>query len=272
MKSGKQLAILGVGNIGTSIAKGLVISKSFKPSDIYLTRRNKKAIEKLREEGFHCSDNNEEAMKENDVIIITVTPQQVDALFDEIKPFIDPKRHKILSVVSGVPIKRIKENLGLDVPVVRVTPNTAIEIQESMTVAASYDEDSEVRDMACSIFEDLGKTIVIKEELIVPATALCACGTAFFLRAIRAASQGGIEIGFHSEEAIIMAAQTAKGAAGLLTREDSHPEREVDKVTTPQGATIAGLNQMEHSGFSSSMIKGIVVSFEKATKLYSGGN
>jgi pyrroline-5-carboxylate reductase len=110
--------------------------------------------------------------------------------------------------------------------------------------------------------------LIIDEELMIPATALCACGIAFFLRAIRAASQGGIEIGFHSEEALLMAAQTAKGAASLLVNMESHPEGEVDKVTTPRGCTISGLNQMEHYGFSSAMIRGIVTSAEKAAKLY----
>jgi pyrroline-5-carboxylate reductase len=103
---------------------------------------------------------------------------------------------------------------------------------------------------------------------MVPATALCACGVAFFLRAIRAASQGGIEIGFHSHEALPLAAQTARGAASLLLSFQNHPELEIDKVTTPQGCTISGLNEMEHQGFSSAMIRGIVTSSEKAAKLY----
>jgi pyrroline-5-carboxylate reductase len=104
---------------------------------------------------------------------------------------------------------------------------------------------------------------------MVPATALCASGIAFFLRAIRAASQGGIEIGFHAEDALFMASQTAKGAASLILKSGAHPEGEVDKVTTPMGITISGLNQMEHAGFSSSLIKGIVTSAEKAKHLYS---
>jgi len=114
-------------------------------------------------------------------------------------------------------------------------------------------------------------TLVIPESHMVPATALCACGIAFFLRAIRAASQGGIEIGFHAEDALLMAAQTARGAASLLREAGSHPESEVDRVTTPQGCTISGLNQMEHHGFSSALIRGIVTSAEKAAVLYAPG-
>ena len=103
---------------------------------------------------------------------------------------------------------------------------------------------------------------------MVSATALCACGIAFFLRAIRAASQGGIEIGFHPEEAFLLAAQTAKGAAALLLKGEAHPEAEIDRVTTPRGCTIAGLNEMEHRGFSSAFIKAILASAEKADRLY----
>ena len=108
----------------------------------------------------------------------------------------------------------------------------------------------------------------IEEEMMIPATALCACGVAFFLRAMRAASQGGIEIGFHPDEAMLLAAQTARGAASLMLRAGSHPEAEIDRVTTPRGCTIAGLNELEHQGFSSALIKGILMSADKAAGLY----
>ena len=93
---------------------------------------------------------------------------------------------------------------------------------------------------------------------------------AFFLRSIRAASQGGIEIGFHPEDALTMAAQTALGAAALVLRAAAHPEGEIDNVTTPRGCTIAGLNEMEHQGLSSALIKGLIVSARAAEGLYSG--
>jgi pyrroline-5-carboxylate reductase len=121
---------------------------------------------------------------------------------------------------------------------------------------------------ASALFDAVGRTLVIPEELMIPATALCACGIAFFLRSVRAASQGGTEIGFHPHEALLLAAQTAKGAAALLLASPGHPESEIDKVTTPRGCTIAGLNRMEHEGFSSAMIKGITTSAAKAARLY----
>ena len=162
----------------------------------------------------------------------------------------------------------MKNLICKEIPVIRAMPNTAIAIRESMTCLSGENKTDDSLDIAKKIFDSVGQTLIIDEELMIPATALCACGIAFFLRAIRAASQGGIEIGFHSEEALLMAAQTAKGAASLLVNMESHPEGEVDKVTTPRGCSISGLNQMEHYGFSSAMIRGIVTSAEKAAKLY----
>jgi pyrroline-5-carboxylate reductase len=118
------------------------------------------------------------------------------------------------------------------------------------------------------IFNTLGTTIIINEDMMSAATALCACGIAFFLRTIRAAAQGGVEIGFHARDAIHIAAQTALGAAQLLLQNGSHPEEEIDKVTSPKGCTIAGLNEMEHQGLSSAMIKGIKLSAGIAQELY----
>jgi len=175
----------------------------------------------------------------------------------------------VVSVVSGVSIAVLSSHLT-GVPLVRAMPNTAVAIRESMTCLSALPAHASALAEARVLFEALGKTLEIEEEMMIPATALCACGVAFFLRAVRAASQGGIEIGFHPDEAMLLAAQTARGAASLLLRAGSHPESEIDRVTTPRGCTIAGLNEMEHQGFSSALIKGILLSAEKATGLYGG--
>lgn len=268
----KKVSIIGCGNIGTAIASGIVKSGKYQPSEIVLTRRRVDDLKEFADQGFSTTNENKKAVTETSLIILAVTPQQLNAVMEEIKTVLNPGVHKILSVVSGASIKQIKNHIGMDLPVVRVMPNTAIAIQESMTCICAEEKDNEAVELAKEIFNSVGKTIQINEELMGAATALCACGTAFFLRAVRAASQGGIEIGFHSHEALIMAAQTAKGAASMLLKEGKHPEREIDKVTTPQGITISGLNQMEHNGFSSSMIKGIVTAAEKADKIYSNND
>jgi len=263
----KVITILGSGNIGLSIANGLVHANLVSPKNIILTRRNTELLKEFSTQGFLVSIDNKKAVTQADIVIIAVQPQQLNDLLHQIKPVLKAKKHTVISVVSGATVSAMKKILGSQVKIVRAMPNTAIAIQESMTCLSS--DSPEALTYAEKIFNALGSSLIIKEELMGPATALCACGIAFFLRAIRAASQGGIEIGFHSEEAIMMAAQTAKGAASLLLENKNHPESEVDKVTTPRGITISGLNQMEHNGFSSALIKGIVTSAEKAAKIYS---
>lgn len=142
-------------------------------------------------------------------------------------------------------------------------PNTALAIQESMTCINGSKVTNEQTAFVVQLFDQLGKTVLIEEKLMDAATVLGACGTAYAMRYIRANIQGGIEIGFSAATASLIAAQTVKGAAELLLQKNTHPEQEIDKVTTPKGCTIAGLNEMEHQGFSSSLIKGIVTSYKK---------
>lgn len=268
MKTSKKIAILGAGNIGLSLAHGLVKSGQYKAKDITVTRRSKAHLVPIAKLGFTVNEKNPSVVAANDLIVIAVLPQQINALLSSIAPAIDVKRHVIISVASGVSTKDILMQLGKEVQVVRAMPNTAIAIQQSMTCFASSNASRETMALVKSLFETVGSAIEIHEELMTSATALNACGIAFFLRAIRAASQGGVEIGFHAEDALRMAAQTAKGAASLLLINNSHPENEIDKVTSPKGCTIAGLNEMEHEGFSSALIKGIRTSQQKAGALY----
>ncbi|HET6629150.1 MAG TPA: pyrroline-5-carboxylate reductase [Woeseiaceae bacterium] len=263
-----RVAILGGGNVGQALARGWAAAGRFAPAEIMLTRRQVEKLGELADAGFKVGSDNRAAVEQARQIVVAVQPQQLRALLQDIRPALDPQRHTLVSVASGVRIEQIRELAGEGVPIVRAMPNTAIAIGESMTCLAAPPEHAEALQQARTLFDSVGVTLEINESMMEPATALCACGTAFFLRSIRAASQGGIEIGFHPEEALLMAAQTAKGAAGLLLREGSHPEAEIDRVTTPRGCTIAGLNEMEHRGFSSALIKGILTSARKAVELY----
>jgi len=268
METQQHIAILGSGNIGLALAKGLVKAGIFKPQQITLTRRNITALADLEAEGYNVTSDNALAVTKANIVVLAILPQQLNKLLDEIQPTADKAKHLLISVVSGVSCQDIRNQLDLDVQVIRAMPNTAIAIGQSMTCIATDNASAENISLVKSLFDTVGVSIQINEELMTSATALCACGIAFFLRSIRAASQGGTEIGFHAHDALKMAAQTAKGAADLLLQLASHPEQEIDKVTSPKGCTIAGLNEMEHNGFSSAMIKGIKMSAEKAGALY----
>lgn len=263
----KTIAILGAGNLGCSIADGLLASGYIQASHLILTRRRTEKLNKYTELGCAVFSNNIEAIRLADTIILAVEPHHANHVLDEIKSVLDPKKHIFISVITGLAINSIKSHTFDELSVVRAMPNTAIAIKESMTCIAG-ESGSEALKVTETIFNCVGETVTIREDQMGSATALAACGIAFFLRAIRAASQGGIQIGFHADIALKIAAQTARGAASLLVQTGNHPESEIDRVTTPMGCTIAGLNQMEHDGFSSAMIKGIVTSAGKAEKLY----
>ncbi len=263
-----KTAILGTGNLGKSLVKGLVDSGNYQPSDFILTRRSVAKLESLVKDGFEVTNDNVAAVKQSQVVVIAVLPQKINEVLEQIKHTLTLD-HLVISLVSGVKVAQIQQIIGNDIPIVRAMPNTAIAIRESMTCICTIPKFQDRIEQVKDLFEMVGETVVINEEQMTSATALCACGIAFFLRAIRAASQGGNEIDFHASEALKMAAQTAKGAASLLIANQSHPEDEIDKVTSPKGCTIAGLNEMEHNGFSSSFIKGITISAKQAGGLYS---
>ncbi len=254
----KKVGIIGAGNIGCAIAQGLVNHKKLNPSDIYLSRKKSELLSGQKNQGFVIADNLT-LVEACDFIILAVLPGQAREAIEEIKTSLGGSSKILISVVSTVSIHELQEWTDRAVPVVRIMPNTAAEFGASMTCIAG--EQDEAIEQVKALFDPLGDTMVIKEHLMPAATILAACGIAFFLRYIRAVSQGGIQIGFHAEEAGKIAAQTALGAAELLLQTNHHPETEIDRVTTPMGTTISGLNEMEHFGLSSAVIKGIVKSF-----------
>ncbi|MBN8861377.1 MAG: pyrroline-5-carboxylate reductase [Sphingobacteriales bacterium] len=259
----KRIAIIGGGNLGAAIAEGLIQSGFILPGHLLITKRNISTLKSLEEQGVLVSNDNAEAVKFADMVILAVKPFQVDDVLDKLRPLFDENRHVLVSVITGISTSHIHDVLKRKISTVRAMPNTAIAIQESMTCISARDVTSDQLSYVTDVFNQLGKVVVIEEKLMDAATVLAACGTAYAMRYIRANIQGGIQIGFDAATASLIAAQTVKGAAELLLRKNTHPEHEIDKVTTPKGCTIAGLNEMEHQGFSSSLIKGIVASYDK---------
>lgn len=263
-----KAAIIGSGNIGTALAEGLIQAQLCAASDITLTRRNAQNLSALALQGFCVTTDNVQAIKGADAVFICVLPQQLDEALQQISATIDLEKQLVVSVVTGAHTEVFRKALGPALRIVRAMPNTAMKVGESMTCLSAVNATDADIALVRNIFNTMGQCLLIHEDMMSAATALCACGIAFFLRTIRAASQGGVEIGFHAHDALTIAAQTAYGAAKLLIHNQSHPEEEIDKVTSPKGCTIAGLNEMEHQGLSSALIKGIKLSSTIANNLY----
>ncbi|WP_299115430.1 pyrroline-5-carboxylate reductase [uncultured Winogradskyella sp.] len=257
----KKIAIIGGGNLGKSIADGL-LSNDFEPSHLTITRNRIELLKDYSDKNVVITQNNKKAVQSSDIIIIAVKPYKIEDILKDIASEITSDKI-LVSVVSDFSIQRIADHFDVQPPILRAMPNTAASVNESITCIASENaSDNDIKEVT-SIFDALGEVILIDEHLMDAATVLGACGIAYVLRFIRAMIQGGIEIGFDAKTATKIATQTVKGASELLLKGGNHPEAEIDKVTTPKGCTITGLNEMEHNGFSSALIKGIKTSLDK---------
>jgi pyrroline-5-carboxylate reductase len=254
-----KVHIIGGGNLGAAIALGL--AKFSTTNQVTLTRRNTSSILYLEKLGVTVSSDNKHQIQEADVIILTIKPYQVDTVLAEILPVISNK--VIASAVSGLSIDNLQKKIGESNSAVRIMPNIASQFAASATCISFNEKDTQKAQNVVSLFKELGTAPIIDEKLMDAATVLAASGTAFALRYIRASMQAGIEIGFDWKTALEISAQTVKGAAEMLMEEQIHPEQLIDRVTTPQGCTIAGLSEMENHGFSSSLVRGIKVALKK---------
>lgn len=257
-----KIAIIGAGNMGGAIAIGLKKSGFIPASDIFVSDHKESTLDEMRSMGMNAMNNNAGVTRSADVVIVAVKPYHFENVLNEISG--ELTENKIfISIVTGVDTEEICRIAGKRLPVFRVMPNIAIVLQESLTCISANKVTAEQKKFVFDMFGQMGKTIEIQEELMAAATVLASCGIAYALRYMRAAMQGGIEIGFGAEMAQYITAQTVKGAAELILQTGNHPEHEIDKVTTPRGITITGLNEMEHKGFSSSLIQGVLASYKK---------
>ena len=263
-----KIAIIGAGNLGLAIAKGILHSNG--ATTMYLTKRNVAEIKDFEKYGnVTVTTDNAEAVKHSDILIFAVQPGHFEAILYDIQEFLG-ENHVIMSTITGFSIDKIEGIIGKDKYIVRTMPNTAISVGKSMTCICSNGLGKKRIDLAMAIFNRMGHSLEIPEEQMQAATVICASGIAFWMRLIRASTQGAIQLGFDAKEAQELAMHTCNGAANLLIESGSHPEEEIDRVTTPKGCTIEGLNEMEHQGLSSSLIQGIVTSYKKISEIRKG--
>lgn len=265
-----KITIIGSGNMGGAIAKGLSQGSIFQANDITCTAQTDETLEKMRHinEAFNLTHDNINAVREADIVVIAVKPWRVQSIIEEIRPALQFDKQIIVSIAAGVTFEQLNGFLTKTTtskahvnPVIfRVMPNTAIEVKSSMTFISAYNASQEQIDLLISIFNELGNAILIEERLMEAGTALASSGIAFALRYIRAAIEGGVELGFYPKQAQEIVVHTVKGTIDLLLENKSNPEAEIDKVTTPGGITIKGLNEMELSGFTSAVIRGLKAS------------
>lgn len=255
-----KVAIIGGGNMGGAIASGLAQGANAIVDEITVVNKTH-----MKDYGYGIKSvvNDYSSVVSADIVIVAVKPWLVDSLLEGLSLKLSNPSQILLSVAAGVPLKALGKNLPASKPVFRIMPNTAISKRQSMTFVSSMNASKEQEQLVLSLFSKLGAVELIDEKLFSAATALSGCGIAYAFRYIRAAVQGGVEMGLPVQNAQSVVLQTLKGAIALLEENNSHPEEEIDKVTTPAGLTIKGLNEMEAAGFTSSVIRGLKASNQK---------
>ncbi|GAB6011116.1 pyrroline-5-carboxylate reductase [Viscerimonas tarda] len=259
-----KITIIGGGNMGSAIALGLATSSSFSAKDIHVVDLNKLTIDRIKtiNQDIQAVVNDYSSVKTSGIVLVAVKPWLAQEVLESIKKDLSPEQI-VISIAAGIPLAHLQEWVHEKTPLFRLVPNTAIAIKQSMTFVTSVNASPEQVDIVLQIFRELGKVELIKENLIPAATSLASCGIAYAFRYIRAAMEGGIELGLYPDQSKEIVMQTLQGAIGLLEENGSHPEVEIDKVTTAGGITIKGLNEMEHAGFTSAIIKGLKASTPK---------
>ena len=257
-----KIAIIGAGNMGGAIARGLAHSNMDIKIAVADLAQDKLDELKAECDAIEVSTDSLTIVADADVVLVAVKPWLVEPVLKGALPALDLSRQIVLSIAAGVEIATITSWLGNEQAVVfRAIPNTAISIHQSMTFVshnanATSDQVAQVE----AIFNALGKAAVIEERLMGAATSLCSCGIAFAMRYVRAATEGGVELGIYPNDAKQYVLQTLRGAVELLETTGNNPEVEIDKVTTPGGITIKGLNAMEAHGFTTAVIEGLKAS------------
>ncbi|MDD4514151.1 pyrroline-5-carboxylate reductase [Massilibacteroides sp.] len=264
-----KITIIGAGNIGLAIARGIAKGSHATSSDITCTVRTEDSYNRLiaTDCEFNLLRDNIEAVRGADIIILAVKPWRIEEVLFQVRPSLDDKQI-IVSVAAGITFEQLNSYLtrnmdydSVSLPALfRVMPNTAIEVGSSMTFVSAFNTTEEQTNLVLDLFRELGNALLVEERLMGPGTALASSGIAFAMRYMRAAIEGGVELGFYPKEAQEIVVHTVKGAVDLLLTNRSNPETEIDKVTTPGGVTIKGLNEMELSGFTSSVIRGLKAS------------
>lgn len=253
-----KVGIIGAGNMGSAIAGGLCKGTIIAPEEITVSNPSQGKLNALKTKfpALNTTTNNIEATKDADIIMLAVKPWLIESVLKEIKP---QTNQVIVSVAAGIGFKELQEwvNNPSEQVMFRIIPNTAVSILQSTTLIASHNATQEQEQLMLDIFNEMGLSFLIPEEKIGAATAMTSCGIAYALKYIQAVTQAGIELGIYPKDGMKMVAQSLKGAAELILQNDTHPSTEIDKVCTPGGLTIKGINTLEEHGFNHALIEAV---------------
>jgi pyrroline-5-carboxylate reductase len=267
--SSTRVAVLGAGKMGGILLQGFLEQKLFPPENIRATVRHAERARSFAVESpVPVTTDNLAAVRQSDVVLLCVKPQAVREVLEEVRPELGPGK-LVISVAASVPIASIEKLAGAQVPVIRAMPNTPSVVRCGMTALARGTFAGEAHlETARTLFDSVGRTIVLDEKLMDAVTGLSASGPAFIYVILESLAEGGVKVGLPRDVATLLAAQTALGAASVVLETGAHPALLKDAVTTPAGCTIDGLMELEEGRIRVTLIKAVVKAVKRARELW----
>ena len=269
MLKDKKISIIGTGNMGEALVSGLISSESTNPEHIICTDVRDDKIKSVKDKyGVVTMKNNIDAVEASEIVIYAVKPQIIASVLRETASCLDMSK-LIISIAAGVPLAAIESFLKKELRLIRVMPNIAAFVKESASVlAAGQNATKDDVKLAMAIFDSMGKSIFIKENILMDAiTGLSGSGPAYIFLIVDALADAGVKVGLSREDALFLSSQTVLGAAKLLIETKEHPGRLKDMVTSPGGTAIAGIHTLEKGGLRTTLINAVEVATERSKEL-----
>jgi pyrroline-5-carboxylate reductase len=269
MLKNKKISIIGTGNMGEALLSGLIFSESSYPKNIICTDIRENRLTSIQEKyGVATTADNIKAIETSEIIIYAVKPQIIASVLKETASCLDMSK-LVISIAAGVPLAAIESCLNKKLRLIRVMPNIAAFVKESASVVAAGGEATEEDiKLSLDIFNSMGKSIFLKENILMDAiTGLSGSGPAYIFLIVEALADAGVKVGLSREDALFLSSQTVLGAAKLLLETKEHPGRLKDMVTSPGGTAIAGIHTLEKGGLRTTLINAVEVATKRSKEL-----
>ena len=269
MLSGKVVGIIGAGNMGEVLIRGLIQSGNVKKTEIIASDANQERLDFISKTyGVRIASTNVELVEDASIVIIAVKPQNIDDLLNELSTS-SHEEHLFISIAAGVTTEKLASKMHHQSGIIRVMPNAPASVLAGIAALCPGRNVSPADlQRAVSIFECVGRTVVIKNEALMDVvTGLSGSGPAFVFLVIESLSDAGVQLGISRKESSLLAAQTVYGAAKMLLETGRHPSELKDIVATPGGTTFAGLKMLERGNFRSTIMDAVEAATARSREL-----
>jgi pyrroline-5-carboxylate reductase len=268
MLKDKKIGVIGTGNMGESLISGLIYAKSSAPQNIICSDVRREKLKCIKDTyRVITTTSNIDVVKASEIVIYAIKPQIMASILRETAAYLDMSKI-VISIAAGVPLAAIESCLNKDLRLIRVMPNIAASVKEgAAAITAGKHATKEDLKVAKAIFDSVGKSVIVEEELMDAITGLSGNGPAYIFLIVDALADAGVKMGLSREDALFLSAQTVLGAAKLLLETDEHPGRLKDKVTSPGGTAIAALHTIEEGGLRTTLINAVEVGTKRSREL-----